>query len=133
MSFPTQFLDELKARVSIAEVVSRKVKLVRKGREYTGLSGIETHAKFAMSTEFGKIVVVGTKKGKDENDPGNIIFKVLRAPGDAHTRGGLVIAKRNPKALWISGYADRVVYDETGVFDLINDPKREPNTEHNFF
>lgn len=32
-----KFLDELRARVSVAEVVGAKVKLVRKGREYMGL------------------------------------------------------------------------------------------------
>ncbi|MDE1172111.1 MAG: DNA primase [Parvibaculaceae bacterium] len=38
MSFPKAFLDELKARVRVSEVVGRKVKLTRKGREYVGLS-----------------------------------------------------------------------------------------------
>lgn len=32
-----RFLDELRAKVSIADVVGARVKLVRKGREYTGL------------------------------------------------------------------------------------------------
>ena len=37
MAFDERFLDELKSRVNVAEVVGRKVKLVRKGREYSGL------------------------------------------------------------------------------------------------
>ena len=37
MSFPAGFLDELKARVGLADIVGRKVKLVRRGREHTGL------------------------------------------------------------------------------------------------
>lgn len=37
MSFPPGFLDELKARVGLADIVGRKVKLVRRGREHTGL------------------------------------------------------------------------------------------------
>lgn len=122
---------EIEGHRAFARPVEESWKIVNQSMK--GLSGIETHAKFAMSTEFGKIVVVGTTKPEHEGDSGNIIFKVLRSPGDASTRGGLVIAKRNPKALWVSGYADRVVYDETGVFDLINDPNREPNKEHNFF
>lgn len=32
-----KFLDELRAKISIADVVGAKVKLTRKGREYTGL------------------------------------------------------------------------------------------------
>ena len=37
MAFPPQFLDEIRNRVSLASVVSRSVKLVRRGREYVGL------------------------------------------------------------------------------------------------
>lgn len=37
MAFPAQFLDELKTRVGLADVVSKRVKLVRKGREHHGL------------------------------------------------------------------------------------------------
>ena len=32
-----RFIDELRARVSIADVVGAKVKLTKKGREYQGL------------------------------------------------------------------------------------------------
>ena len=38
MSFPKGFLDELKARIRVSEVVGRKVKLIRRGREFVGLS-----------------------------------------------------------------------------------------------
>ena len=38
MSFPKRFLDELKARIRVSEVVGRKVKLIRRGREFVGLS-----------------------------------------------------------------------------------------------
>ncbi len=38
MSFPKSFLDELKNRVRVSEVVGRRVKLTRKGREFVGLS-----------------------------------------------------------------------------------------------
>ncbi len=37
MAFDDSFLDELKSRVRLADVVGRRVKLVRKGREHTGL------------------------------------------------------------------------------------------------
>src|SRR5690242_4222030 len=37
MSFPPSFLDELRRRLSLAEVVGRRVRLVRKGREFSGL------------------------------------------------------------------------------------------------
>lgn len=37
MAFDPAFLDELRMRVALAEVVGRRVKLVRKGREHSGL------------------------------------------------------------------------------------------------
>jgi DNA primase len=38
MRFPPQFLDELRARLPISEVVGRRVKLKKRGREWIGLS-----------------------------------------------------------------------------------------------
>jgi DNA primase len=37
MAYPSSFLDELRARISLAEVVGRRVALQKRGREYTGL------------------------------------------------------------------------------------------------
>ncbi len=37
MAFSPQFLDELKNRISLAEVVGKRVKLIKKGHEYSGL------------------------------------------------------------------------------------------------
>ena len=37
MAFPPGFLDELRGRVSLAELVGRRVRLVRRGREHSGL------------------------------------------------------------------------------------------------
>ena len=37
MNLPPSFLDALRLRLSLAEIVGRKVKLVRKGREFSGL------------------------------------------------------------------------------------------------
>jgi DNA primase len=38
LRFPPHFLDEIRARLSVSQVVSRSVKLRRQGREFTGLS-----------------------------------------------------------------------------------------------
>src|ERR1700736_4801461 len=38
MRFPPSFLDELKARLQVSEVVGRRVKLKKSGREWKGLS-----------------------------------------------------------------------------------------------
>jgi len=38
MAFPPQFLDEIRTRLSVSTVAGRKVKLIRRGREFVGLS-----------------------------------------------------------------------------------------------
>lgn len=38
MSFPPEFLDDIRARIPVSSVVSRSVKLQRRGREFVGLS-----------------------------------------------------------------------------------------------
>ena len=37
MGYPNGFLDQLRDRVGLAEVIGQSVKLVKKGREYSGL------------------------------------------------------------------------------------------------
>jgi DNA primase catalytic core len=37
MAFAPQFLDDIRSRVTLSDVVSRRVKLIRRGREHTGL------------------------------------------------------------------------------------------------
>ena len=37
MAFPPQFLDELRARISLSDLIARRVKLTRRGREFVGL------------------------------------------------------------------------------------------------
>ena len=38
MAFPQNFLEEIKNRIAVSDIVGRKVKLVRRGREFVGLS-----------------------------------------------------------------------------------------------
>jgi len=37
MAFAPQFLDEIRSRVTLSDVIARRVKLIRRGREHTGL------------------------------------------------------------------------------------------------
>lgn len=55
MAFPPQFLDELKTRVSVVEVVGKSVKLIRKGREHWGCCPFhnEKTPSFSVSDEKG--------------------------------------------------------------------------------
>ena len=55
MAFPPEFLDELRHRLSLSEVVGRRVKLVKRGREHTGLCPFhnEKTPSFTVSDEKG--------------------------------------------------------------------------------
>ena len=85
-------------------------------------------SRFAMSTEWGKLEVISVTDGMPsdtalplaEGQPaaaqalfgdGLVIMKVHRSPFAAHSQCDLVIARRNPKALWISDYEDRILFD----------------------
>jgi hypothetical protein len=92
-----------------------------------GLSGIEK-SRFVMSTEDGKLEVVTVidkpdfeALGVDLPDAtkaiiesifgdGLIVMKAHRVP-TTEWQGDLVVARRNPNALWISDYEDRIIYD----------------------
>ena len=85
-----------------------------------GLSGIE-RSRFALSTEAGKMELVSVIDGDERMAAmggalgealadGLVIFRLHRTPYDDR-QSDIVIARRNPDALWISGYEDRILYD----------------------
>jgi len=85
-----------------------------------GLSGIE-RSRFALSTEAGKMelisVIEGDNRFRGADDElsqalaeGLVVFRLHRTPY-ADRQSDLVVARRNPQALWISGYEDRILYD----------------------
>lgn len=86
-----------------------------------GLSGVETHARLSITHYKGKTEVVAVTNdpipGVPLSENGVVIFKILRNAADAPDRGKVCIVGRNPDALWFDGYADRVIYDEAGLFD----------------
>ncbi len=86
-----------------------------------GLSGVETRARLSITHYKGKTEVVAVTNGPIPGVPGTekgvLIFKNLRNPADAPDRGKVCIVARNPEAIWFDGYADRVIYDEAGLFD----------------
>ena len=55
MAFPPEFLDEIRARVPIAGIVGRRVKLTKRGREHSGLCPFhnEKTPSFTVSEEKG--------------------------------------------------------------------------------
>jgi DNA primase len=55
MSFPPAFLDEIRARVPLAELIGRRLRLVKRGREYSGLCPFhnEKSPSFTVNEEKG--------------------------------------------------------------------------------
>jgi lysine 2,3-aminomutase len=86
-----------------------------------GLSGVETHARLSITHYKGKTEVSAVTNepipGLAGSENGVVIFKILRNAGAASDRGKVCIVGRNPDALWFDGYADRVLFDEAGLFD----------------
>ncbi len=85
-----------------------------------GLSGVEASARLSITHYHGKTEVVAvTNKGipgLKGSENGVVIFKLLRGAFDAPNKGKVAIVGRNPEAIWFSGYEDRVLYDEAGLF-----------------
>ena len=86
-----------------------------------GLSGVEAHARLSITHYKGKTEVAAvTNKpfpGLPGGEQGVVIMKLLRGAADAPDRGKVAILGRNPEAIWFSGYNDRVLFDEAGLFE----------------
>jgi DNA primase len=101
MTFPAQFLDEIRARVPLEGVISRRVRLTRRGRELTGLCPFhnEKTPSFTVSEEKGFFHCFGC------GAHGDVIGFVMRDEGlgfpEAIERlasdAGLALPKREPR------------------------------------
>ncbi len=85
-----------------------------------GLSGIEAHARLSITHYKGKTEVAAVSNeplaGIPGTENGFVVLKLLRGAEDAPDRGKVTIVGRNPDAIWFSGYNDRVIYDEAGLY-----------------
>lgn len=85
-----------------------------------GLSGVEAHARLSITHYKGKTEVVAVTNepipGLAGSENGVVIFKILRNAGSAPDRCKVCIVGRNPDAVWFDDYADRVLFDEAGLF-----------------
>ena len=86
-----------------------------------GLSGVEAHARLSITHYKGKTEVNAVTNqpipGLAGSENGVVIFKILRNAGSAPDRGKVCIVGRNPNAVWFDDYADRVLFDEAGLYD----------------
>src|SRR5690348_3295062 len=67
MRFTPQFLDELRARLPVSEVVGRRVKLVRAGREMKGLSPFNKEKTPSFFVNDAKMMWFDFSSGKNGN------------------------------------------------------------------
>jgi len=90
-----------------------------------GLSGVESHARLSITHYKGKTEVSAVTSdplpGVPGGENGLVIMKLLRGAADAPDRGKVTILGRNPDAIWFDGYNDRVLYDEAGLFENVNE------------
>ena len=97
-----------------------------------GLSGVEAHARLACVHFKGKTEVAAVTDepipGLPGAENGVVVFKVLRSPGDASSRGKVAIVGRNPEALWFDDYEDRAIVDEAGLFNFRRTPAEHTPT-----
>ena len=86
-----------------------------------GLSGVETHARLSITHYKGKTEVAAVTNepipGVPGTENGGLVFKLLRNAAAGPDRGKVGIGGRNPEAIWFDDYADRVIFDEAGLFD----------------
>ena len=101
MAFTPQFLDEIRARVPLSDVIGRRVRLVRKGREHLGLCPFhnEKTPSFTVSDDKGFFHCFGC------GAHGDVIGFVMRDEGQSFPEAveklageaGLEVPKESPR------------------------------------
>ncbi len=98
-----------------------------------GLSGVEAHARLSITHYKGKTEVAAVTDapvaGLAGAENGVVIFKLLRSAADAPERARVTIVGRNPEAIWFSGYDDRVLFDEAGLYSMYGIGLRQEKTD----
>ena len=84
MRFTPQFLDELRARLPVSEVVGRRVKLKKAGREWKGLSPFNKEKTPSFFVNDQKQAWFDFSSGKN----GNIFDFVMQTEGVTFPGGG---------------------------------------------
>lgn len=91
-----------------------------------GLSGVEAHARLSITHYKGKTEVAAVTNepipGLPGAEKGVVILKLLRSAESAPERCKVTVVGRNPDAIWFSGYDDRVLYDEAGLYSIYDIP-----------
>ena len=102
MAFPPDFLEQLRERVSLVDVVSRHVKLQRRGREYVGLSPFKQE----RTPSFTVVPDKGFFHCFSSGEHGDVIGFLMRLEGLSFPEAveklaqaaGLEVPRENPEA-----------------------------------
>lgn len=116
MKFPDSFLDEIRARLTVSQVVSRRVPLRRRGREFVGLSPFnqEKTPSFTVNDQKGFYHCFSSGKHGDvftfvmETEGLSFPEAVEKLAGDA----GLPMPKPDPQF-------ERVAKERLGLFEAL--------------
>src|ERR1700710_2929220 len=95
MRFTPQFLDELRARLPVSEVVGRRVKLKKAGREFKGLSPFQQEKSPSFTVNDQKGFYHDFSSGKH----GDIISFLMETEGVGFTEAVERLASRAGRAL----------------------------------
>lgn len=101
MALPQQFLDELRARITLSNVIGRRVKLIRRGREHVGLCPFhkEKSPSFTVNDDKGFYHCFGCGAHGDvltfEMEQGNLGF--MEAVEKLATEAGMEVPKSTPQ------------------------------------
>src|SRR5213596_856886 len=101
MRFPPSFLDELRARLPVSEVVGRRVKLKKSGREWKGLSPFNKEKTPSFFVNDQKAAWFDFSSGKN----GNIFDFLMQTEGVSFpeaverlaAQAGMPLPKANPQ------------------------------------
>src|SRR5713226_8954703 len=95
MRFTPQFLDELRARLPVSEVVSKRVKLKKAGREWKGLSPFQQEKSPSFTVNDQK----GFYHDFSSGQRGDISSCVMETDGGGFTEAGERLASMAGMAL----------------------------------
>ena len=76
-SFPPDFLDQIRERVALEDVIGRRVKLIRRGREYVGLSPFQKE----KTPSFTVVPEKGFYKCFSSGESGDIFDFLMKVDG----------------------------------------------------
>ena len=127
MRFTPEFLDELRARLPVSEVVGRRVKLKKAGREWKGLSPFQQEKSPSFTVNDQKGFYHDFSSGKH----GDIFSFLMETEGVGFTEAGTAGRDGRPSVPAVSPDAARQAERRRSLYDVMelaanSSPRRWP-------